>query len=389
MSATFSRTLRSLDAGHGRRRTLFSLAATTLLAGWLVWFFWAEIPVHLVTDRGRLEVEQASHPIVASVAGTIVASRLSLGARVRTGDVLVQLDDRLARLSLEEARVNLEDRERRLEALETQMRAEESSASAEREATRAALAEAEASVAEARQGLETVEHELEVLERLAQNAVARESLVNKRAELAAARAALASRESSVLRVRQDRSVVERDREVRLAELRREATVLEGEARTAEAARRRLEVAVELHAVRAAIDGRIEEAKEGPVGAMVEAGGRLGAIVPPGEPRVVAWFPSTALGRVRPGQAVRLRSSGFPWTRFGTIPARVVRMAAESSDGKLRAEIAIEPSTVTQIPLQHGLPCTVEVEVERLAPFELVIRRIGRLLTTSGLEEDAR
>jgi membrane fusion protein (multidrug efflux system) len=117
-----------------------------------------------------------------------------------------------------------------------------------------------------------------------------------------------------------------------------------------------------------------------VGSVVRAGDRLAAIVPSGGLRAVADFlPASALGRVRPGQSARLRLEGFPWTRFGTVAAVVERVASEPLEGRVRVELRLVPDAAARIPLQHGLPGTVEVEVERLAPAELVLRAAGQLL----------
>lgn len=144
MPALFSRTLRSLSSDTARPRTWLMSGALLILAGWLAWFFLAEVPVHLVTDRGRLEVERASHPVVPPLEGRIQSSHLELGRDVRAGELLVQLDDRGARLSLEEAIANQKDRVNRLEALGAQILAEEESAAAERQATEAAVGESTA-----------------------------------------------------------------------------------------------------------------------------------------------------------------------------------------------------------------------------------------------------
>lgn len=42
-----------------------------------------------------------------------------------------------------------------------------------------------------------------------------------------------------------------------------------------------------------------------------------------------FAPSSALGRVRPGQRARVRLAGFPWTEYGTISASVASVAADS------------------------------------------------------------
>ncbi len=87
----------------------------------------------------------------------------------------------------------------------------------------------------------------------------------------------------------------------------------------------------------------------------------------------------AVGRIQPGQRARLRLTGFPSTRYGSIPAAVVRVGSEARDGRIRVELDVLPGDGSPLPLEHGLPGTVEVEVERLSPAALVLRTAGKLL----------
>ena len=99
-----------------------------------------------------------------------------------------------------------------------------------------------------------------------------------------------------------------------------------------------------------------------------------------EAHCVAEFrPAAALGRIRPGQAARLRLEGFPWVQYGSLAARVSRVGSELRDGRIRVELDVPPQSSSRIPLQHGLPGAVEIEVERVAPATLLLRLAGRLV----------
>ena len=112
------------------------------------------------------------------------------------------------------------------------------------------------------------------------------------------------------------------------------------------------------------------------------GEKLGAIVPDGKLAVIAQFPPpAALGRVRSGQAARLRLQGFPWMQYGSVNATVTRVAGEVRDNSVRVELAVAGPSPGAIPLQHGLPGSVEVEVERVTPAELLLRSAGRMLAS--------
>ncbi|HYQ46690.1 MAG TPA: HlyD family secretion protein, partial [Polyangiaceae bacterium] len=89
----------------------------------------------------------------------------------------------------------------------------------------------------------------------------------------------------------------------------------------------------------------------------------------------------ALGRLRPGLLGRMRLYGFPWTQFGSVPVRVAHVAEEVREGSVRVELSILNGSGQNIPLQHGLPGSVEVELERASPAELVWRAAGKKLAS--------
>lgn len=97
--------------------------------------------------------------------------------------------------------------------------------------------------------------------------------------------------------------------------------------------------------------------------------------------IVAYFPIEALGRIRPGQPARLRLHAFPWPQYGSHPLTVGRVESEPHNGRFRVRLALAPPFNTRVPLQRGLPGTVEVEVERLSPATLVLRMAGRMVGT--------
>jgi RND family efflux transporter MFP subunit len=142
---------------------------------------------------------------------------------------------------------------------------------------------------------------------------------------------------------------------------------------------RLEQEVERRRIRAPVDGRLGEVATLRIGAVVREGDRVASVVPAGGLRAIADFPPAALGRVAVGQPARLRLKGFPWGEYGSLPATVTNVAGELRDGQVRAELTLDPERPALIPLQHGLPGTAEVEVERVTPAALVLRLSGRLV----------
>jgi membrane fusion protein (multidrug efflux system) len=56
---------------------------------------------------------------------------------------------------------------------------------------------------------------------------------------------------------------------------------------------------------------------------------------------------------------------------------VAKVASEVRDGAVRVELVIDQVSARRIPLQHGLPGSVEIEVERTTPWTLLMRHAGR------------
>ena len=372
-------------AADGARHSLWGLLCVAVLLGaWGAWCGLARVGLYEVTDTARLETDQAVHPVEAAVAGRIAATHLSVGQEVQVDDVLIDLDAEAQRLQGEEERTRLTALARQLVALGDEIAAEEQALSAARQAGRIALDEAGARLREAEATARFAEENAERSARLhARGLVAQVEMLRARAEAHTRRAAADSLQFGGDRVAREQQTRERDRQAHLERLRREVTRLQGEAATAEATIKRLAYEINRHHIRAPVAGRVGEVANLRIGTVVRAGDRLGAIVPPGGLRVVATFPPpAALGRIQPGQPARLRLEAFPWAQYGSIAATVVQVASEVRDGRVRVELTAQPDPVSPIPLQHGLPGTVEVEVERVTPATLVLRLAGKLLANN-------
>jgi membrane fusion protein (multidrug efflux system) len=219
----------------------------------------------------------------------------------------------------------------------------------------------------------------------AEGLVSKMETVRAKSEAEKRQAAADALRLAVNRQDKDQQVKQGDRQVQIEHLKREMAELEGEVMTSTATIQRLQQTVEHRRILAPAAGRLGEIAELRVGAVVREGEKLGAVIPSGELRVVAEYaPSAVVGRIRPGQTARLLLDGFPWTEFGKVPATVASVGSEPRSGHVRVELTIDPNPPARIPLQHGLPGTAEVEVDRVSPAALALRAVGKMLT-SGRE----
>ena len=124
MPIAFSRSLRSLES-DGFRRSFWALALVVLLlSASCGWFLLARVAVYESSERARLEVARAAHPVAAAVGGRVMATHFALGQRVKVGDLLVELESEGERLQLEEERSRLVTTRHRSEALHAEISAE-------------------------------------------------------------------------------------------------------------------------------------------------------------------------------------------------------------------------------------------------------------------------
>ena len=382
MPNPFSRTLRSLESDGHRRWILGLIPALLLLAAWSVWFFGSRVAVYEVSDRARIEAEREVHPVQAPVDGRVAALHWRLGQEVAAGDVLVELEGGEQKYLLQEEQARGAALGGQIEALRREIASTRKALEDGRSAARAAVSESAARAAEAASAADLAETEARRLQKLREAGLTPEAdwaRAHSQAEQrrAAARALAVANQRAGF----DARSAESDRQAKLDELERDLALLEGQSVTAGATGKRLGRDLELRLVRAPVAGRVGEiAPSVRVGSVVAEGARLGVVVPEGGLRVVADFPpDAAVGRVRPGQTAQVRLTGFPATQYGVLPAVVSRVAGEAQDGVIRVELAVRPGRRSRLPLQHGLPGTVEVEVERLTPASLVLRTVGKVL----------
>ena len=361
---------------------LVGIALTlALLCGWCAWFFGARVLVVETSEAARLEVDRAAHAIDAPVAGKIVSSRLAIGLVVEAGEVLVELDAESERKRLEEARVQLGAIGPELEALRRALVAEEQAITSDRGATAIALDQARARQEESEIGRRLALEEAARAGKLRDSgAISDIDHLRKQSDAERQRAATDALSLDVGRQRGDQQTRESQARARLEALRRDVATLEGRRSTTTATIDILRYEIDRRTIRTPIAGRVGDTAQLRPGAYVREGDKLGAVVPDGEIKVVTEFlPVAALGRIRAGQHARVRLDGYPWVEYGMLSATVTRVGSEVRAGRIRVELAVVPDARSALPLEHGLPGSAEVEVERVTPAAMVMRTVGKTL----------
>ena len=380
MPATFTRTVRSLSTDRVRSGNFCIALAMLLMAAWAAWFCWARVSVYEVAETARLEVTGLSRPVVSVCDAQVRETRLVLGQTVVEGEVVMQLDDQLHQAARAVAQEQLVALQHNLTAATSELSAERRAATAEIQAAAVALEEIRAHIEEARARADYSDQRLARIRILHEKrAVAEEDLSESLKEASVQNAAWRAWQLALSRRQADQRVQESDREARIQELEHDRTEVSGQLRTQAAVLDGVQRELELRQVKAPITGRVGQVSDFPAGSFVKTGQPVAFIVPAGRPRAVAYFPTTAVSRIRSGQAARLRLDGFPWTQYGSLPATVAHVAAETERDLLRVELEVSAAANLALPTEHGVPASAEVTVERLSPAALVLRAIGRML----------
>jgi membrane fusion protein (multidrug efflux system) len=381
MATSFHRVTQTLRQDNGRLSGLGLVAGSALVCAWIFWAFHATVTRYESTDTARLEVNGAAYPVQAGVSGQVVATNLLLGKTVHAGEVLAELDSESQHLALREAQIKLTTIEPQLTVLRAQMKDQMQGGAGERHVLAFSTEEARAKYREAEIQANLASQKADRAARLRTDGLISEADAQQViAEAKSRQAAAEDLRVAIAKLEPELRVRESDRGVKLNEIAADIAELEAERATTQASIQQLEYEIERRRIRAAVDGRLSDCAVLRPGSHVTEGERIGVILPSQNLRVVAEFPPVlAFGKLRAGEPARVKLKGFPWMQYGTLRARVSRVAGEIRDGKVRVELALLSPASSRIPLQHGLPGSVEIEVEHISPAALLLRSAGQFL----------
>lgn len=317
-----------------RPLSLDLVTLAVLVSAALVGAFLALAPyTRKATAEGALLPDRGLIRIVPSEAASVVERRVQEGQRVRRGDTLfvLALDrPRLAAPVQADVRRSLDDRERSLQDAarqQGQLAASQGTALDRRLlALDAEATQIERERALQRQRLVLAEQALARLEQLrAEQFIAEAQVLAKKDEVVAVRAQLQAMERQRATLDRERAQLEGERRnlplqsrSTLGAIERERAALAREAAEQDADRQLV--------VRAPQDGQVAAVLAEP-GQAVSPASALATLVPEGAVLQAQVFaPSSAIGFVKPGQAVRLRIDAYPYAKFGALHGQVLQVS---------------------------------------------------------------
>ncbi|SEK85517.1 membrane fusion protein [Roseateles sp. YR242] len=277
----------------------------------------------LVPERGvvRLSVPQSA---------TVLARPVQDGQQVQEGDVLFVLSLDSADPTGDGLSQTLRERERSLDAAQAQQRAlaqrQAASLKDRLETLQNTLRQADAELQLHTQRESLSQESLRRLESLAKDQFVSSAQVQAKREellgLQAQRQSLARERENLHReglgLQAELLALPLKTEVQQGEITRDLAALKAQGIETEARKRLV--------IRAPSDGQVSTVLATP-GQMVQAGAQLAALLPARTPmQAHLYAPSSAVGFLRPHQAVRLRYQAFPYQKFGQQEGEVLQVS---------------------------------------------------------------
>lgn len=368
------------------------------LGGLVAWAVGARVPVMKVSSQGRIEPHNAVHRLEPPAAGRVVRSLLDLDAEVQQGDLLIEFDTRSEQLELEQSKATTLALDQELSVIRDQIANKKAELAASGLVDEVAVREAVEKEGELAPRHRLAQQRAQLAQKSPAGSISELEKLERLTEVDALHYASKAQSLAIVRLRREQAVRRQTLTAQALGLRREELRVEGQLRELKVAIDRLAYQIERKHYRAPASGRLVDVVELGAGAVIADGQRVGTILATdAEVRVRARFPKEMVGIIQPGQAAQLKLDGYPWTLYGTVPARVTRVGTEPGitatpeaiPGTVRVELDIQTPADPRIQLQHGLTATVEVEVARISPVALLMRALGEWHVTKAAPEDRR
>lgn len=384
----FPATDHQLARDRVRKQALLLGIPLALAMGWVAWMFFAHVSVYASTDQARVEVAQAAYFVQAPVSGRVTKSNLELGRQVEPGMVLVELEAGPQQLRVQEEQEHQSALEAELTNLRQALGTEQRTLLDEKLAGDSVTQQARAALAGAEEAVRFAQEDAKRKNEMYKEGLASElDFLRSQSDVKKKLTDLDAARTAVSRSQHEQLLHGGERRVQMESINRDIVRIEGELAASRDTVERLEHDLGAQRIVASGRGRLGEIVNLRAGAFVHEGDRLAAIIPDGRLRVVAYFePRNVIGLVRTGQKGWLRLDGFPWTEYGSVLATVTNVGDEVRDGRVRVELS--PQTNPHVKLQHGLPGTLEVEVDRITPAAFLLRKAGGLLAEPKKAETA-
>lgn len=381
MAVPFENTLDVLRSDASRTGRWLTIAGALATLLWIAAAFFLALPVTVASIDGRIVSAVDAVEITSASAAPITRIPIRLGDRVQTGQILIEFDSVPERLALagsleQAAALNsaLTASSLELQGLSDSLISELESLDRSLERLQARMGETNALIEHA-MNAERLYSELRTERRI-------DALEYSRAksELEAQRQKLQEQVAEANELRAQRQLAISRNETLRAQLQREQAGISGDIAELEAEVRRLNNRIEELQVRAPFPGEIGAIARLSPGQSLTPGDWVMTLIPEQAYEFRATFSAReAAGRIEPGQRARVQFYALPWTEYGTLDARVIRVASEERDAEVRVDLDLDMTTPLAEQLDHGLKGQVVIQIHEAT----LARRLLNLLSATG------
>ncbi len=370
--------------------------------------------------RGRLEPKGATQRLDASASGTVAHVRVIEGQKVKTGQVIIELESNVLRTDIERAKTKLEGELNRLSQLEVIKNQLAIAIRAQEMQNQAQVLEKQAQLEQARQNLSASK----TAHTLAENRFAKDTIEVRRyrklweqdvtpeikvvemeraaeesqrllsaalAEIQQADSRLTEQQSSYQSLIQSGKLALLKSEQQFKDLQTQITSLQTENSQTKSEIKSLELQLEQRTFRAPAEGTIFQLPIQRAGTVVQPGQMVAQIAPKGSNLIFkAQMPIPESGFLRPGMTVKLKFDAYPFQDYGVVQAKLLKISPDSKptqtqQGQIEMfelEIALDKiyiqnqdKTITLIP---GQTATAEVIVRQRRLIDFVLDPFKKL-----------
>lgn len=293
---------------NGRRKkiALVVFALIGIAAGVSLYFYLGYKAVHIGTDDAF--VEGSVHTIASKVSGTVKAVRVKDNQYVKKGDLLLEAEPSDYDVRVKEASAGFDAEKKRIWEVETRI-----------EASKKRLNELNAGIETARANLQLQDANLKQAERdlkRAENLYAKDAISKERYEKTrtAYDVAAAQLKAAQEQLRQAGSAVETQKAI-IKQVEVEKSIIMSSIKQREALLETAQLNYGYTKIYAPADGYVTK-KSVEAGNQIQAGQPLMAVVPLDGVYVVANYKETQLGKIKPGQKVKIKVDTYPGKVFG-------------------------------------------------------------------------
>lgn len=378
---------RALPQGHrvgrDRPRIAGGAIACVLFALWLLWFSNGSLAVVERATTARVAFGGAVVSVESPVGAALESLAVLPGDRVSAGQLLARLDSRPLRDETAELTEGLRSKEREAANLDEQARGELEIERAEEALYDSERAHLMQKLAGEEQALQFAQEEAARVTKLAGLGLYPElDRLRNQAALLQKENAVAILRRDLERQQADHFAKSRQSDARSERLKQQQVELAGEIAA-------LRMQLEAHAheidereLRAPVAGTVGRSLAQSRGAFIAQGESVVEIAPDSRVEVEAFFPPSALGKLRPGQAARIHLDLGEATASPERQGRVERIETEAGERGLRVRLSLTDASRHHEELRHGTPARVDVVVAELSPLRWATRRVARILEGS-------